>query len=218
MSEPGAEAPPERRDLLQQKLHDFLSANSLTVDQIQAAVLLHNPPLFLAFIGLFLSFTLISITITTDFISPIAYVLVLWPAYSLAKEFALRQIKTFIVRLYIQIPQLGEDVAYRLRSPDELTDLVLPAVVWRDSVGAWHHRTLAHPGAVDTTVLILGTLLVGFVCRAVNPFGLIAVSGCAVLGLPALLTRSNFLEYWRSMLKGLAAKPPENDPISREGI
>jgi hypothetical protein len=198
---------PSRRDVLRQTLFDFFSSHSSEVDQIQAALLLHNPPFLLAIVGIFLSFVILSNTVISEYVSPLAYLLLLWPLFCLARQFAWRHVRRIIVRFYIRIPQLGDDHPCRVRKPDELADVTLPVVVWVDRFVSWVRETLGNPNSIDTTVLILGIMLIGLVCQVVSGLVVLAVFGCTALALPALLTRTQVLELGMGAVKALAVRP-----------
>jgi hypothetical protein len=131
------------------------------------------------------------------------------PAISLIWRFAWRHVRAFARRFHMRIPPLSEGSPLRLRSPAELAELALPVILLGDQLFQWIRITVATPNAVDTAVLLLGILLGGFVCRVVDGFLLLGVVGAVLLALPALLTRTPFIEACRWARSQIAARSEE---------
>jgi hypothetical protein len=199
-----SEAPPPGIPSWKQKFIELATKHETDIRQIQAALLLHNIRFYVVLVALFYGFSVLSLVLTEFFISPVTYALAFYPVISLLSVLIPRKLAGL---LYLRaLPDLDAADPRRLRSIDELADLVGYPMQILTPVASWIRETLVRPAPVETSMLILGTVLLGFVFKVISPFVILLIVGTAALTAPALFTRTNFAETIKRRVHKLKAQ------------
>jgi hypothetical protein len=173
------------------------------ISQIQGAVLLHNIPFFCVIIVLSSVF-LYSFRIVNDSGFPMfLYVLGLYPLLCLLfKLGGQSMVKSF----YVKLPDLPETAPDRIRTIEEIVEMVWKPtlVIWR--IGFFVYRTYVCPNVVDIIVLLSSLVLLGFVFMAVNVVAVAFVALFILLTFPALLTRKSVFDFLVRHFRSSAAE------------
>jgi hypothetical protein len=176
---------------LQEDLISILSLRSSALLQIEAALLLHNIPLFLAILFTTLPFLILSYFLTVYLIPPLVYVFLCFPLFQLLQLFQFAR----LFRLLF-LPVLPSDSGpRRIRSIEELVRLFWGGISWAVRNAGRAVRAVVSPGPLDCAFTILGIIVADIVCQAVNPFLLLAGIEVIVMVAPGIITLTPIVEF-----------------------
>jgi hypothetical protein len=199
------------------KFAEILKPLETDILQLEAALLLHNIPLFAVFAGYLIGFFVLSILLTKSIISPLTYSFIFVPLFHLVYLFGGID---FGRTLYLaEIPNLPADRRDRVRSVPELLHWFAPTLKWGWRFGFFIYRTFVCPNIVDTIVLILAAILLGFIAKLINPLVLLLALIVIALFVPAILTKTpagQFLEQLAEDRKKKAEAAQEAKSVAPE--
>lgn len=171
---------------VQKKLVEYCRPIERDILQIEAALLLHNIPLLVAFGGFLLAFVIVSGLLIADGFPSLAYGIIFVPLFHL---FWCAGGVEFGRKLYLkELPEArGEDDPQRVRSLEELMQWFWFPMLWGWRVAFFVYRTFVLPNIVDTAAFIIIVTILGLLCKAINVFVLLGLLIVAGLAAPAVL-------------------------------
>jgi hypothetical protein len=168
---------------LQQRVVDFLSPHAADGLEIEAALLLHNVPLFLAFCGAALAVLAVSYLFTAYLVPPLAYCLAFVPACQLLRVF---RAGSLLRSFYLgQLPDLPEGDARRILPIADLVRLLWPAIAPAIRGLAQLAQAARAPALPDYGLAILSIIVADILCQSVNVFLVLGAVAAAGLAAPA---------------------------------
>jgi hypothetical protein len=192
--------PPEVR----QKFVEMLQPYETDVLQIEAALLLHNIPLFIVFSGFLITFLTLSLWLTPCVISYLSYVIIAFPLLTLV--YTLGGVK-FGRSLYLrELPDTDDADPRRVRSLAEVVGLIAPVLLWGWRLAFFVYRTFICPNAIDGITLITVAVIIGWIAKLINPLGLLLVLTVAGLLAPALFTLTPAKEWIAALINAIKSK------------
>lgn len=155
--------------------------------QFEGALLLHNIPLYVFIIFLCFAFIYITYLIEISPFPTFLYFISLIPAVQLAKEIGCF---TIFKSMMIKLPDLPKDSPNRIRTLEEIFNLLHPCLtlIWR--IGYFIYHTILFPNIVDTIALFTIIVLLGLISIIVSTTVIIGVFISSILFLPTILTRN----------------------------
>ena len=175
---------------IQKKFVKALEPYKEYIDQFQAALWLHNIPLFGVImgiaVGLFVLFELLRL-------SSIPNVIVFIITIPILELFYCFDVHKHIKKLFIELPQTAADAPDRIRSLEELISYTYKPIltIWR--IGFFIYRTYLYPNVVDTIAFILGAIVIGLLSLISIPFfEIFSIAIIVALVVPGLLSKFYF--------------------------
>ena len=169
---------------------DFLTAHLKPFEpvtcQIQAAIFLHNVPLYITMLltcSIFLySFKVVS---CSEFPTMI-FIISLYPLINLI---LLIGGKNVLQSMCIQIPQLPESAPDRIRPINEIIKLGWKPIVFLWRVGFFIYRTYLCPNVVDIVLFLFVAIVSGLLLCTLDGILILSILVAICLILPPLITR-----------------------------
>ncbi|OHT17512.1 hypothetical protein TRFO_02554 [Tritrichomonas foetus] len=170
---------------------------------IESALLLHNIPLFSALAGFCLVFLIFSNCLVKSFVPSLAYGIILVPLFHLF--YCLGGVE-FGRKLYKDLPELGAEDPLRIRPLEEIVSWFWFPILWGWRIGFYIYRTFVCPNIIDTSALIIITIILGCILRAINIFYLLIFVLTLAFAAPAVLTRTPAGDVVKQFLQDLKEK------------
>lgn len=154
--------------------------------QFQAALLLHNIPLYILIIFLSIFFIYITYLIEASPFPTLLFFLSLIPLAQLARELGSSSI---FKSLIIELPQLPADAPNRIRNLEEIFDLLHPPFTFFWRLGFFIYKSILCPNLVDTFALFLIIIGLGVLLMIIRIWVVLTIFLVFVLAMPTILTR-----------------------------
>ena len=165
---------------------DYFSSLSDVIYQIEAALLLHNIPLYAIIVfGMFTLLYLLRVVADSSFPTPL-FAFALIPLFQL-----FRSVGGFSIfrPMKINIPDLPPDAPNRIRDLKEIIEIIYKPLTFSWRLAFFIYRTYVRPNLIDTIALLLLIAIIGLICMVVDFTVLIGIPLAVVLFAPAILTR-----------------------------
>ncbi|KAH0794714.1 hypothetical protein GPJ56_001466 [Histomonas meleagridis] len=181
--------------------------------QIQAALLLHNIPLFIVLAIGFIGYFFLAYLLSKTFPSLVSAV-ILVPTFHLF--YCLGGMK-YLRKLYLaKLPELAADNKRRVRSLEEIVPYFAPLLKWGWRVAFFVYRTYLCPNIVDTSALIICSIIIGCIFKLINFFILMLILVIFALAIPAILTMTPAGDFIEKYINDLKAKRAQKDEKKEE--
>ncbi|EAY23643.1 hypothetical protein TVAG_119800 [Trichomonas vaginalis G3] len=158
------------------------------IDQMQAALLLHNIKLFAAMLSTVIGVIALFAALKASSISNVIVGIIAIPILELFYCF---DAEIHIKKLYLsELPKLADNVPDRIRSLEEIF-----AVAWKPVLVAWRfgffiYATFVCPNPVDTIALIILIILLGLLNNVISLFWVFSFVLILALVTPAILVKT----------------------------
>jgi hypothetical protein len=189
---------------VRQKFVEILKPFENDILHIEAALLLHNIPLFIVFAGFLLAFLSLSLWLTPCVVSYLSYAILAVPLLTLV--YTLGGVKFGRSLYLLQLPDTDDADPRRIRSLAEIVAIAAPVLLWGWRIAFFVYRTFVAPNALDAIALIAASVVLGWVAKLINPLRLLLVLTVAGLAAPALFTLTPAKQWLGELITAIKSK------------
>ncbi|KAH0786595.1 hypothetical protein GPJ56_009497 [Histomonas meleagridis] len=175
--------------------------------QIESALLLHNIPLYAALAAGFFFYFLVAYLLSKTTFPSLVSAVILVPTFHL---FYCLGGMNLLRKLYLKtLPELANDNKRRVRSLEEIVSYIAQPMKWGWRLAFFVYRTFLCPNVVDTSALIIATIILGYIFKLINFFLLMLIIVVLILVLPAVFTMTPAGDFLEKYINDLKAKKSE---------
>lgn len=165
---------------------DFFKPYTEIINQIEAAVMFHNKPLYAAIIFILAAVIYFLKIVSESQFPTFLFVCALVPIYYL---FILVGGGTILKSLCIEMPKLPDDAPDRIRSVREIVEIIYKPLRFTWQIGYFIYHAYVCPNLIDTVVILIGITLLGMICCVIDFWIILAVPLVLFVIVPGILTQ-----------------------------